>query len=486
MRRLLTLAVVGSWLVLLGLLVERQAPPPRIPAAPLPAAAGAPGDREEWFTVQRDGQRVGWAHRVTGPSESGVRMTEDMVVALAMLGTPQRLRTSLVAETDATRQGLRRFRFSLVSPAATFSASGESDGQRLQVHYGPAGDDHALTLPLSEPIALPSTLRPRVLSGDRTPGTRYTAPVFNPFTLKNEPLTIVVEGRERVAGPDGPVDALVIAEEHQGLRARAWIADDGSTVREEGTLGFTLARTTSAEALSVDSALAAVDLAVSARIPLEGHIAHPRTAQHLRLRVSGEAATSVPDDPPRQRRSADRLEIAREALPARTPYPAPADPARAPYLAPGPFIESDDAEVVATARAAVAGARDAVTAAQHLVAWVNDHVEQAPSVTVPSTRAVLAARRGDCNEHAVLLTGLARAAGIPARVVAGAMYLDGAFYYHAWTELWLGAWVSADSVFRQLPADATHVKLVEGGPEHHLALAAVIGRLAFATEEGTP
>ena len=58
-----------------------------------------------------------------------------------------------------------------------------------------------------------------------------------------------------------------------------------------------------------------------------------------------------------------------------------------------------------------------------------------------------------------------------------------AFYYHAWTELWLGAWVTADAVFRQLPADATHVKLIEGGPERHLELAGIVGELAFTTEE---
>jgi transglutaminase-like putative cysteine protease len=107
-------------------------------------------------------------------------------------------------------------------------------------------------------------------------------------------------------------------------------------------------------------------------------------------------------------------------------------------------------------------------------------------VTVPSAREVLGSRRGDCNEHAVLLAALARAAGIPARVIAGAVYANDGFYYHAWNELWLGAWVSADAVFDQIPADATHVKLIEGGLEQQMALAGIIGRLAFAVVEETP
>jgi transglutaminase-like putative cysteine protease len=86
----------------------------------------------------------------------------------------------------------------------------------------------------------------------------------------------------------------------------------------------------------------------------------------------------------------------------------------------------------------------------------------------------------------VLLTALARAAGIPARVVAGLVYQDGDFFYHAWSELWLDGWLSADAVFAQMPADATHVKLLEGGPERHAQLARLMGRLSFATvEEGS-
>ena len=70
-----------------------------------------------------------------------------------------------------------------------------------------------------------------------------------------------------------------------------------------------------------------------------------------------------------------------------------------------------------------------------------------------------------------------------ARVVAGAVYLNDGFYYHAWTELWLGGWVSADPIFAQIPADVTHIKLVEGGPERHFQLAGVLDRLRFRVVE---
>jgi transglutaminase-like putative cysteine protease len=81
---------------------------------------------------------------------------------------------------------------------------------------------------------------------------------------------------------------------------------------------------------------------------------------------------------------------------------------------------------------------------------------------------VLAAGKGDCTEHSVLLVALARALEIPARQVHGlvyARYADGkdALYWHAWVEvLSAGEWIPIDPTFGQPVADATHVALGTG------------------------
>ena len=482
MRRALTFALVASWVVMVALLVRKQAPAPSSGAAALPAAAI--DERDEWFGVYHSGEKVGHAHRVTARTADGYAFYEDSVVALAMLGTPQTLRTALAAETDRD-YALRRFRFTLISPATVFSATGTSDDHVLAVRYGARGQEADLRLPLTEPIYLPSTLRPRVLAGDHTPGTRYTVPVFSPLGLRNEPMTITIEGLETLDGPSGPIATVRLVEEQQGLQARAWIDAEGGVVREEAALGFTLARESEEHALAHDARGAPIDLAALSMVPLEGRIADPRGAASLALHVSGDAATRVPDDGRRQRRHGDLLRIARENMPppAALPLVLPATPDVATAVGAAPFLEVDDPTLAARAHAIVGDARDAATAARRLVGWVAEAIDKAPTVTVPSAREVLSSRRGDCNEHAVLLVALARAAGIPARLVAGVVYAGDGFYYHAWTELWLGAWVSADSVFDQMPVDATHVKLVEGGPEQQIALAGLIGKLAFRVEE---
>jgi len=100
--------------------------------------------------------------------------------------------------------------------------------------------------------------------------------------------------------------------------------------------------------------------------------------------------------------------------------------------------------------------------AEKLVKWVNEEIEKRPVLSVPNALETLRKRVGDCNEHAVLLAALARAAGIPAEVEAGLVYQQGRFYYHAWNVLFLGTWVTADSVMGQLPADVTHIRFVQG------------------------
>ncbi|HLF39007.1 MAG TPA: transglutaminase-like domain-containing protein, partial [Burkholderiales bacterium] len=70
-----------------------------------------------------------------------------------------------------------------------------------------------------------------------------------------------------------------------------------------------------------------------------------------------------------------------------------------------------------------------------------------------------------CQGHAYLYTALARAAGVPTRVVNGLVYsgeLRG-FLYHSWTESLVGShWQVVDPTFGQTVADATHIKLIEG------------------------
>jgi transglutaminase-like putative cysteine protease len=142
-----------------------------------------------------------------------------------------------------------------------------------------------------------------------------------------------------------------------------------------------------------------------------------------------------------------------------------------------PFIQSDDPQIIRQAGAIAEGAKDDAERAARISAWVFRVVEKRPVVSIPSAIEVLRSKVGDCNEHAVLFTALARAAGIPTHMQAGIIYMEGKFYYHAWAQVYLGRWVAVDPLLNQIPADATHIRLVEGDLDQQVEIVRAIGQL---------
>ena len=104
---------------------------------------------------------------------------------------------------------------------------------------------------------------------------------------------------------------------------------------------------------------------------------------------------------------------------------------------------------------------------------------------------MLRTRVGDCNEHTALYVAMARALGLPARVAVGLVYLRGAFYYHAWAEVWIdeapgrGLWLPVDPTLDEFPADATHVRLARGGLDRQTAILALVGQAKLEVLEVT-
>src|SRR4029078_5427873 len=165
----------------------------------LPAPAAEAAQADEWFGVYQGGRKIGHTHRTVTRTADGWRYADESRFALALMGSPQPLVTSLVADTDPAH-ALRQVRFSLVSPAATFTASGVSDGKRLSVRYGTGGKTQDLVLPLDAPIELPAALRTRIAQAHPAPGTALEHAIFSPLGLRPERVRTVVEGDDMIDG----------------------------------------------------------------------------------------------------------------------------------------------------------------------------------------------------------------------------------------------------------------------------------------------
>jgi len=59
------------------------------------------------------------------------------------------------------------------------------------------------------------------------------------------------------------------------------------------------------------------------------------------------------------------------------------------------------------------------------------------------------------------MAALARSLGIPAKAVVGLAAVDDGFYYHMWTEVWVGEWIPLDPTFNETRLNALHIKLAE-------------------------
>ena len=127
-------------------------------------------------------------------------------------------------------------------------------------------------------------------------------------------------------------------------------------------------------------------------------------------------------------------------------------------------MQSWDLPLRRTAQRIVSGAASTDEQIARIVRWMDANIEKAP-VDVFSALDVLEQRKAECQGQAYLYTALARAAGIPTRIVNGLVYSEqfNGFLYHSWAESVVdGRWMAVDPTFGQVTADATHIKLLEG------------------------
>jgi hypothetical protein len=464
------------WVLMLTLLVRRTwIPQQPFAAAPAPQAV-EPG--EQWMGVYHKDQKIGYTYSSLKPVGEQFVFSEASLLRLVVLDAPQTVRTSMRGHLGPDF-ALHDLDFELSSGAGTLQASGVVVGKQLLLTLRTGKDVSEQTIPLDQPLYLPSPLRASLAAEPLQAGREMEALVFDPTALRNDRMHIKVVGQEPVP-QDSARQAWRLTEEFRGLQTTAWIDASGTVLREEGPMGFVLVHQSAEQATAQDwTTEASLDVIASAAVPVTRRITDPRQRTTMRVRLSGINLDDVPSDV-EQVRDGALVTVTRPALSSLQSYKLPyAGDEWASELAATAFLQSDHPRIRAAAQRAIGEESDALRAAGRLNDWVYESLRKVPTISVPNALQVLDMGEGDCNEHAVLLAALGRAVGIPTRVVAGAVYLDGAFLYHAWCEVWLGQWVAIDPAFHQFPADATHIKFVVGGPEKHLAMMSVIGRLGI-------
>lgn len=462
---------------------------------PIDAAALSVGPADErWMGIFIGDQHVGYAVSRDAPAADGGRVYEEQsAFALQAMGNVQTVALASTALTGPDG-ALRAFDFVLSSPM-TIYAHGEMTGLHLDVDVTQGGDQRRLSFDLAEAPVMGMTLASQVRGRPLQSGQTFDLPYFDPLTLTNSRAQVRVEAPEIL--PNGE-SAWWLSTRVGGIETRRLVDTAGNTLREEEPGGIRTQAMTRAEAIAVDAG-PPPDLVSRAAVPIVGTVDESHPLQIVRLRVSGVEAARFAQDPPLQSVAGDEVTVS---------VPLLAELSHAPIVGEGDLestvtIPATDPEIITRARAVVGDAPDRLEAARRLYQFVHDYVQKVPTMGVPNGLVVLHEGRGDCNEHTVLYVSLARAVGIPSRISAGLVYSSQtgdapAFFYHAWPEVRIGplvpesdapgaplvpGWVPVDPTLGQFPADATHLKIVNGDLDRQVEIISMLGKVRLEMVE---
>jgi len=475
---------VAAWVALAAYMVATREPESQLRAID-PAALVVGESQDTWMGIYFQGQKVGYAVTATAPtSDGGVLMQNRSAFSLVAFGEIKEVVTAGSAVLDAEHR-LQRFDFFMSSDPVRLAARGEVRPGQVVIEVHQAGEVQTVTLPMDEAPQISLSLS-RYMStlGDLHEGQVHEVPYFDPVTLVQDKMVLRVADTEILPNGD---EAYWVERSFGELSTKVLVTPDGQTVREEGALGLSLVRETQEQALTMPSEGDPVDIIALSAVKLQGFLEAPRETTSLELAILHVPPEKVWHQPPQQVVEGDRVRIESPMVEALPKLPRVVeDEAFTEYLEGTAFLPVQHREIQDRAESVIGDIDDRAEAARTLNTWVFDYLDKAPTVGVPNALEVLHVGQGDCNEHTALYVALARAAGIPARIAAGVVYSDrignGAFYYHAWPEVYLGGptgWVPVDPTFGQFPADATHVKLVEGDLDRQIEIMGVMGRLGF-------
>jgi hypothetical protein len=506
-KRILGTTIVLIWIMMVGWKARDEYFQPELTRLANAAAMSlAPGIN--FYSLTMGDRTIGQAtsRLDTLPDNGGFELEDFMNLELPALGqtglavarTRVKLSASLVMET---------FSFTLDSEVGRFEASGELlPDTTLQVRIVSAGSEQNLSFRLSEPPVMSNVVPIRVAMGEGLEvGRVVRLPVFDPTSLSTRTVEVEVvehdtlfvtdsaalndQGRWASARTDS-VPAWKIVETFSGIRVESWVDEDGRILRASSALGFSMAKTEyelarqgQEDARLVSSSPIDDDVILSTAVQSNVDFADVEQHDELRFRLTGVDLSGFQLDGGRQTLRGDTLIIRREEWGGLEPgY-------RLPYafmdlresLEPEPLIQSDDERIVRRAREITARrtqwAQDPKVVARQLTMSVYNMLEKSITFSVPNAVQVLETLQGDCNEHTVLFVAMARALGLPARTAVGLVYVNGAFFYHAWPEVWLDEWVAVDPTFGQYPADASHIRFVIGGLAQQVEIVRLIGNL---------
>jgi hypothetical protein len=471
--KFIQLGIVGIWLCLIFFLVYRH----YISGSELSALRSISENQfrtsEEWLGIYVENRKIGHIRTSSEKIGDEYRFTQSGETEVTREGRTVKGSTSFKCLTDLTYR-IKSFEFESRSGETYFKSHGELDEDNvLLVFMETEKQKKTESVDIQGQPYLPATVKQALFAQGLEKGKRFIVPVLDIFSLKV--ADTVVEVQELIpvkAGTD--VNTAYLLKIGGNF---SWVSGGGITLKEKNASGIVYLAEKEALAKSKDAGPYFDYLSLPVLKPNK-LLPDTEGLSCLKIRLAGLDMSGYPLlNEGRQILTGDVLEICKEkdaSLKEKT-YTLPySGKDLGPFLGPSPFVQSDHHTIVYNAKKFAAVEKDAFSLARFLTSNLFLTVTKTPSFHIISAMDIFNTRAGGSNEHTVLFTSFARAAGLPARMVGGLVYLKGHFYYHTWPEVWLGQWAPADPDMGQFPADVTHIRLMEGDIDKLASLGGII------------
>ncbi len=452
----------------------------------LPAAAPARA-QESWDAVFLKGDKIGYVHtyieKVREKSRELYRVRQDQVFKIRRLDDT--LVMKLYYGTIETPDGevLRLDTRTLVSDNE-LRVHGDVVGGKMKLILDGTNQRQEQTIPWTRDIRGPYAAEQSMARKPMEEGEARHIKMYIPdinrvvdFNFTAGPISDVALGD----GSTRPLrkvaqTAMLDGKARSELAATLWADSSGQVLKLDSDLmgGIVMYRTTKEGAMSpVARGVARFDQIRSSIIAVDKVIPSPRQTRYVQYRMT------LKDEDPEKVFPTDRRQSTKPGSDKNTvilnvqtsgPTDGEAGPAQvdAAYLRPNGMVTSDDEEVRRLAKRAVSNVADPWEQAVRIEQWVARNMKNNFATAFAPASEVARTLTGDCTEHAVLVTAMCRAVGIPSRAAIGMIYMNDdrrrlkGFGFHMWPEVYVNQrWVAVDSSWDQTEVDATHIKLID-------------------------
>jgi hypothetical protein len=445
----------------------------------------------EWGIVSLEGQKIGWFHTTRDQQGEGeartVRSTEEMLMKFQRMGMTVEIRQKgEMVENGAGRVLEISVEQDMAGSVNKFTGKTEGDEvilqnamgtQRLPYPKGALGQDF-ITQDMIR-MGMKKGFKHDWIAFDKDRGA-------GSFTMGME----ILEEKEEHGKKLFLVKMLM--SHIPGVPVTAWMDEKGEFDRMTMPMGgigtIEIIRSTEEEA---KNAFAGRELFVSTLITPSRAIPNPTSyaSATYKLTWKVDGVVDLPQDA-LQQVVMEGTKTAKVTVRVEPPPPAAdrfktlppggVDPI---YLQPASLIESKDPLIIEMARGIKGNDSDPLLLAQRLqkAVYLKIHKKNL-SKAFASAAQTARSLEGDCTEHAVLAVALARAMGLPSRVVCGVAYLPegpkGIFGFHMWAEVMIApdVWWPVDGALNRY--DVTHIAMVKSAmdgvsPENEISLSLI-------------